>query len=351
MKGKRMFWIIAGTVAVIVAIAVYVAIGFFTGPMYKPGMPRPETAAARIDGDYFVMGDGGRLYFQGQGQGEAVLMLHGGPGYPFREPWPALAGLPGHRFIYFDQRGCGKSSRPFVKLTGSNLYEKMRQIEGSLGIAAQLADIDALRRGLGVAKITLIGHSFGAFLAALYAADYPDHVAKLVLVAPAAVMITPGSGDGLYGEIMARLTDDQDRKEFTAWLAQIFDFPSLLDKSETELSELYAAMTPFYGRAMGASREDAAKLLSRDHSIGGFVTPAIFLGLGKTHDFRPGLAKITAPTLIVTGTDDMAGQAAVIRQQYADMIPGARLFVTKSKGHFIFDDNQGEFTKLVAGFL
>ena len=41
------------------------------------------------------------------------------------------------------------------------------------------ATIERIRRILGRDRLTLVGHSFGAFLAAMYAAEFPDRVEAL----------------------------------------------------------------------------------------------------------------------------------------------------------------------------
>ena len=48
----------------------------------------------------------------------------------------------------------------------------------------QVADVEAVRRHLGLDRLDLLAHSAGANLAYAYAAAHPDRVARLVLVAP-----------------------------------------------------------------------------------------------------------------------------------------------------------------------
>ncbi len=71
----------------------------------------------------------------------------------------------------------------------------MQTLEQTLGISAQVADIERIRRILGEEKLIMVGHSFGGFLASLYAAEFPEHVARMVgefldeLTFPKATMI------------------------------------------------------------------------------------------------------------------------------------------------------------------
>ena len=52
-------------------------------------------------------------------------------------------------------------------------------------MATHVADLDGVRRHLGGGPLTLVGYSWGALLAMLYAIEHPDRVAKLALISPA----------------------------------------------------------------------------------------------------------------------------------------------------------------------
>jgi len=120
------------------------------------------------------------------GEGRNVLIIHGGPGRPFRQPISGLESLTGEfQFHYYDQRGCGKSTRPIDRFELANMYENMMELDRTLGLGTQIADIERIRQILGDDKLILIGYSWGGFLASLYAAEFPEHVEALILVAPA----------------------------------------------------------------------------------------------------------------------------------------------------------------------
>ena len=63
---------------------------------------------------------------------------------------------------------------------------------------AQLADIERLRRASGETSLILIGHSFGAFLAALYATEFPERVRAPVLVLHGALDLQSEAASRLY---------------------------------------------------------------------------------------------------------------------------------------------------------
>jgi proline iminopeptidase len=102
------------------------------------------------------------------GEGEPIVLLHGGPGVPdYLGPVAALL-APRHRVITFDQRGVVAS----VVRTGGYT------------IAAYLSDLEAIRTFLSVERLHLFGHSWGGLLGQLYAATYPTCVNSLFLSNP-----------------------------------------------------------------------------------------------------------------------------------------------------------------------
>jgi proline iminopeptidase len=71
--------------------------------------------------------------------------------------------LSGHvRVIRWDQRGCGRSEH-----------------RGPYSVARSVADLDAVRSHLGVDRVAVLGHSWGATLALRYALDHPGRVSAL----------------------------------------------------------------------------------------------------------------------------------------------------------------------------
>jgi len=65
----------------------------------------------------------------------------------------------------YDQRGMGGSSAPAD--------------DGAFGLDNYVADLAAVHDGLGVAKIHVLGHSFGGLIAMAYAAAHAERVASM----------------------------------------------------------------------------------------------------------------------------------------------------------------------------
>ena len=128
---------------------------------------QPET---NLSAGWFCVGDGHEVYFEEHGKLDAdttIIHIHGGPGANFTEKHLALYDLSVHHVIFFDQRGCGKST-PFAE-TENNTTQHL------------IADIELLRKHFGLEKISLVGGSWGSTLSLFYAIAYPERVERILL--------------------------------------------------------------------------------------------------------------------------------------------------------------------------
>ncbi len=324
----------------------------FTGPMYSPGMVRdsnrlstPQTVPLQADeGAPWQMEPGIALAHFAAGEGRPVLVIHGGPGIPFVEPLAGLGPLEtSFRFHYYAQRGCGESTRPFDRFTGSDTYTNMTQLERTLGIGAQLADIERIRQILGEERLILVGHSWGGLLATLYAVEFPEQVDALILVAPADMLTMPlpqGQSD-LFATVRERLPVER-QAEYDAFVADYLDFGRLFEKSETELETQQAQFGEYYRLAAGTTPPDGGQ-------PGGWMAMAQYLSLGQHHDYRSALRAVQAPVFIIHGAEDL--QSVTATERYVDAFPHATLTVLDGAGHFPFEQQPAAFARAIAGFL
>ncbi|MGQ4434344.1 MULTISPECIES: prolyl aminopeptidase [unclassified Streptomyces] len=120
------------------------------------------------------VGDGNRVYWEtcGNPHGKPAVVLHGGPGsgcspYPRRYFDPAA-----YRIVLLDQRGCGRSTP----------HASAHDTDMSVNTTAHLiADLELLRRELGIERWLVWGASWGSVLGLRYAQTHPDAVSELVL--------------------------------------------------------------------------------------------------------------------------------------------------------------------------
>jgi proline iminopeptidase len=346
----KLIWI--GGAALLVAVAALAAWMWHAmmGPMYQPGDVRAgkdvagPLAPAGASGARWRVAPGIELHHFEEGAGTPILVIHGGPGFPPAGPWRAGAALGrDYRLIYYHQRGCGLSSRPIKRFSGSNMYANMKELNRTLGLGAQVADIERIRRILGVEKLVLMGHSFGALLAALYAAEFPEHVRASIYVAPADLTVLPNKESDLF-ELVRRRMPAEMKPEFESYMTEYFDFRRAFQRSEEESGAFYGRFAKFYGAAAGAALPH-----SGDVSAAGYQPLAVYCSMGKHHDYSAALRAVTTPVLTIHGSLDM--QPESVSRGFAARFPNCRYTRIDGASHFVFEDRPEEFAGQVREFL
>ncbi len=106
----------------------------------------------------------------GSDTNEVVIIIHGGPGMDYRYLLPFQELANDYFIVFYDQRGTGLSPRVgAAELSIEQMRSDLTQIVQSYA---------------GSRKVNLIGHSWGALLASVYANAYPDKVNKVILAEP-----------------------------------------------------------------------------------------------------------------------------------------------------------------------
>ena len=135
-------------------------------PYYPPIEP--------YESGMLLVGDGHRVYWEcsGNPEGKPVVFLHGGPGASTSPLHRRLFDPAKYRIVLFDQRGCGRST-PHASEPGADLRHNTTW--------HLVADIELLRKNLGIARWQVFGGSWGSALALAYAQTHPEAVTELVL--------------------------------------------------------------------------------------------------------------------------------------------------------------------------
>ena len=277
-----------------------------------------------------VTANGLRMHVTEAGAGNPVLMLHGFP-QSSREWAPVMAALADRaHLIAPDLRGAGDTDVP------SAGYDS----------ATVVKDLLALLDELGLAKVDLVAHDWGALVGFDLCLDHPDRVRRYVAVAVPApyfrmnralalgmmkamphlwfqwVIATPGIGPALLSG---------GRQRLARWLFSGFETKPMNPDDVTAYVE--ALRDP--GRARAASK------LYRGLILPGFMSIMRGRYLGRV---------LHTPTLILFGADDalLPKDAMDVRPEDA---PNARVEFVPGGAHFLVDDNPAEVSRRIAGFL
>ena len=102
------------------------------------------------------------------------------------------------------------------------------------------------------------------------------------------------------------------------------------------------------GLEAGRASADRSSLQKNDGHPAGWGVQAIYVSMGRRHDYRSALKEVEAPVLVLHGAKDLQSEA--VSRTYADALPNARFKVLDS-AHFAFYERPEEFAAVVGGFL
>lgn len=126
------------------------------------------------DSGMLAVGDGHQVYWEtcGNPDGKPVVFLHGGPGGGSTPKHRRLFDPARYRIVLLDQRMCGRStphaSEPSADLTANTTWHLV-------------ADLELLRKHLGIDRWQVFGGSWGSTLALAYAQAHPERISELIL--------------------------------------------------------------------------------------------------------------------------------------------------------------------------
>jgi proline iminopeptidase len=275
----------------------------------------------------FVSYDGTEIGYRVLGDGPPLVCLPGGPGRA-AEYLGDLGGLGrSRRLVCWDPRGVGISAEPADPAT--------------FRVDRLVADVESLRIHLGLDQMDLLAHSAGAVLATLYAAAYPQHLSRLVLVAPGLAAVGVEGAEEQFRAALAL-------REAEPW------YPAALAALEKMMAgdmsmEAFRASRPFYyARWDEAAQAHATAGMSQRHQAarqGFFVGAAI-----DPPAARAALAKLTAPVLLCAGEQDPMVPPAAVREA-APLFNDATVVVQPGAAHFPWVDDPAAFAAAISAFL
>jgi proline-specific peptidase len=259
-----------------------------------------------------------------------LLCLHGGPGAPhdYLESLEAVAGT-GRRAIFYDQVGCGNSSRSDVSLWNVETF---------------VEEVGVVRDALGLERTHVFGSSWGGMLALEYALTRPSGLASLVLSSsPASIP--------LWAEETGRL-----RRELPADVQQVLDEHEAAGTEDS--AEYEAAMMEFYKRHVirvdpmpdGVAR--TFQKMGENSDVYNYMqgpNEFVITGTFRDWDITDRLGEIRVPTLFTSGRHDECTpkQAEIVHRGVA----GSEWVVFEDSSHMQFVEEPERYLTVLDDFL
>ena len=254
-----------------------------------------------------------------------IIAVNGGPGLTHaymvqNDLWDRVART--RLVIFYDQRGTG-SSKPLQTSAAQ-----------SQTMDAQVADLEAVRKALGLDKFALLGDSYGGLVVMAYAATYPQHVARLIL------SDSPGPS---WKSIVHLLPET---------------FPDIHEEDEKEMQKLgpdtdaaARASLRNHFRMIFYSPEKRDAYMSRMGDLG--FEPAVAEAVSKATenlDLTSKLGGFNFSTLIINGRYDM-NVAPLTAWRLKQAIPGAKVVFFEHSGHLPSYEEPEKYLQVLEGFL
>jgi pimeloyl-ACP methyl ester carboxylesterase len=201
----------------------------------------------------------------------------------------------------------------------------------ALGFENYLLQLDQVFERTGLERAALCGISYGGLIGLRYAATRPGRVTALVLVSSPAPGWVP--------------TSQQQRYVARPWRSA----PAFVATAPARLyPEIVAAHETWAGRVKFAVTHTARVVAAP-------LIPSVMaerVRIQQRMDFAPDCARITAPTLVVTGEEALDRIVPVpVTRRYESLIPGARHVTMERTGHLGVITKPGRFAQVVGDFV
>ena len=245
--------------------------------------------------------DGINLYYEIQGHGEPLLLLH--HGFGCTRMWDKIVPQlveQGYKTISYDRKGYGQSEH------GERFWDFYVSDEFR---SKSVAELEALRHWLGIDSFHIVGQCEGGVVAVDYAAKYPHRVKNIVI-----------SSTLCYGTVtMAEFNAEKFAKTFVE-----------LDP------DLQTKLTGWHG-------ERTEEFFNQFRRFGGAYGKSFF-------DLRPTLACVNCPTLVLYPDRSFLFEVEQGVSFYRHL-PEGELAVLPHCGHNTYDEQPEQYVSHVVNFL
>lgn len=258
--------------------------------------------------------NGGKIYFELEGHGPALVLIHGGlVNHHLWDDQFEYFVQQGYQVLRYDVRGFGQSSAPDRSF-------------------AHHDDLKLLMDSLGLERAVIMGLSMGGGIAIDFALAYPEKVAALIPVAA-----------GLGGYKMQSAVSQQMNQELKA-AYEAGDKPKAVEISLQLWTDgparAHSHIDPSVRKKVRAMTTEVFDLPDSDNNFGQELTPPAIDRLANIH----------APTLFIVGDQDVP-DILEIADIVTSKVPGAQKTVIANTAHHLNMERPAEFNHIVLDFL
>ena len=268
--------------------------------------------------------NGVELYYRVEGQGDPALVMHGGLGVdhtPFvNSSFNTLADR--LKLVYYDHRCNGRSGCPGIEsLTHENLA----------------TDAEGLRVALGLEQPTVIGHSYGGFVALEYALRYSSKPRRLILITTAPSYETLNEA---RAEAMSRAPELMPAVERSL---------NAEAKNNAERRAIMAELAPLYCYNFKEMEKKLGQA-TRDIVYSVEAHRQSFKNLVPKYDVRSKLDSIDIPVLIICGRHDWITPVSQSQLMH-ERLPNSELVIFENSAHWVYVEEPELFQETVGDWL
>jgi len=283
-----------------------------------------------------TMADGSLVEWEAVGAGEPLLWIEGGPGFWAHYGRPDVA-LFADRFLchLVNAPGCGRTSPPPTL--------------DDYGLDGHIRFFESYRQMAHLGRVTLVGHSWGGLVAAVYAATVPDAVARLIVI--------DGYAGG--GSVPPEVAEAEREREFDRvrdrpWFAEALagferSIALVHPTEEVDVATFNHAWPLYFADPESApSRAHIERLVREQRS--NVEVGRVWNERFEAEDHRATIARVRCPTLVMAGEHDFICGPAWNRA-LADVIAGAAYVEIPGVGHIPEYEDPETFRRVVADWL
>jgi proline iminopeptidase len=303
----------------------------------------------RTSTQYWDLPTGSKIaytYIAGKGNKKPfpIIYLHGGPGgYIYTKNIEVLSKLAdaGYDVYLYDQVGSGLSARlDYVKEYTADRHRK---------------DLEEIVKQIKAEKVILIGQSWGAALAVLYAAENTNKVDKLIFTCPGAIKPVNEKLEKIKApdSLQLKTPYNPNAKLMTIVFNPRFICISIWARffgiklaTDVEVDGYLTKMAEEFTKGLVC---DSSKALKEEGGAGGYANLNTSVSYGKLTDPRAKLKNSKTQVLVLKGQYDNIEWGYT--KEYLDIFCNNKLKIIPKAGHEIFAEQAEVYIHEIKVFL